>query len=284
MEENMKNCVVIINYNDYETTYNLVQNIKDYSNLDEIVIVDNASKDDSYEKLLKLQNKKITILKNSSNKGYGSGINLGARYLIDKYHKCNIIVSNPDIVIENEEVISKLIQTFSLDIAVVAPVIREHVGYSKGWKQPTPWQDILSNIVYLHKKIRNKYLVYPNNHYVNPITEVDIVSGCFFAIRSDVLKQIDFFDENVFLYYEENILCSKLKKFNLKTVINTEVEVFHNHSVTIDKSINRINKYKILKKSQMYFEKNYNSANLIERFLLWFTSKVTLGIYYLFLK
>ena len=55
----MKNCVVIINYNDYETTYNLIQNIKDYSNLDEIVIVDYASKDDSYEILLKLQNKKI---------------------------------------------------------------------------------------------------------------------------------------------------------------------------------------------------------------------------------
>ena len=278
----MKNCFIIVNYNDYKTTYNLIQNIENYDVVDEIVIVDNDSKDDSYEKLLKLRNNKITILKNSSNKGYGSGINLGSKYLIDKYKKCNIIISNPDIVIANEDVIVDLVKTLSLDVAVVAPVIKEHVGYSKGWKQPTPWLDILSNIVYLHKKVRNKYLLYKDDYYNEPIVEVDIVSGCFFLIRSDVLKKINFFDENVFLYYEENILCSKLKENNLKTVINTGVEVFHNHSVTIDKNINKINKYKILKKSQMYFEKNYNKANIFEIFLLWITSKITLLIYYIF--
>lgn len=280
----MKNCFIIINYNDYKTTYNLIKNIEAYSCVDEIVIVDNASTDLSYEQLLKLQNNKITILKNASNKGYGSGINLGSRYLIDKYKKCNIIVSNPDIVIENEQVISNLVQTFSLDVAVVAPIIKEHDGYSRGWKQTTPFIDILSNIVILYKKVKNKYLLYKDEYYKNKIVDVDIVSGCFFLIRSDVLKQIDFFDENVFLYYEENILCSKLKKHNLRTVINTEVEVFHNHSVTIDKNIKRINKYKILKNSQMYFEKKYNDANFFEIFLLWLTSKITLLIYYIFLR
>ena len=278
----MKNCFIIVNYNDYKTTYNLIQNIENYDVVDEIVIVDNDSKDDSYEKLLKLRNNKITILKNSSNKGYGSGINLGSKYLIDKYKKCNIIISNPDIVISSEDVITDLIKTLSLDVAVVAPVIKEHVGYSKGWIQPTPWLDILSNVVCLHKKIKDKYLLYKDDYYNEPIVEVDIVSGCFFLIRSDALKKINFFDENVFLYYEENILCSKLKENNLKTVINTGVEVFHNHSVTIDKNINKINKYKILKKSQMYFEKNYNKANIFEIFLLWLTSKITLLIYYIF--
>ena len=76
----MKNCFIIVNYNDYKTTYNLIQNIEDYEVIDEIVIVDNDSKDDSYERLLKLKNNKITILKNCLNKGYGSGINLGSKY------------------------------------------------------------------------------------------------------------------------------------------------------------------------------------------------------------
>lgn len=280
----MKNCFVIVNYNDYKTTYNIIQNIESYECISEIVIVDNASTDTSYEELLKLQNDKIRVLKNQSNKGYGSGINLGSKYLIDKYKKCNIIISNPDIVIENEEVILKLVETLSLDVAVVAPLIKEHVGMNRGWKQPTPIIDILSNLPIIHKKIKEKYLLYNDDDYQNKIVDADIVSGCFFLIRSDALKQIDFFDENVFLYYEENILSSKLKKQGLRTVINTEVEVFHNHSVTIDKNINKINKYKILKKSQMYFEKNYNDANMIERFLLWLTSKITLCIYYLFRK
>lgn len=280
----MKNCMIIVNYNDHKTTYNLIHNVNDYKIIDEIVIIDNDSKDNSYEELLKLQNEKITILKNSSNKGYASGLNLGSHYLIDKYRKCNIIVSNPDIVIDSEEVIKKLIDTLSLDVAVVAPIIKEHEGYNRGWKQPTSNQNILLNIPYLHEKIRQKYLLYPNDFYKKDIVEVDVVSGCFFIIRSDILKQIDFFDENTFLYYEENILCSKLKKINQKTVINTKTEVFHNHAITIDKNINRINKFKILKKSQMYFEKNYNEANIFQIFLLGLTSKVTLLIYHLILK
>ena len=44
--------MVIINYNDYETTEILLNNIKEYDSLDSIVIVDNHSTDDSY-KLLK---------------------------------------------------------------------------------------------------------------------------------------------------------------------------------------------------------------------------------------
>ena len=52
----MKNCFIVVNYNDYKTTYNLIKNIEDYSCVDEIVIVDNASTDSSYENLLKLQN------------------------------------------------------------------------------------------------------------------------------------------------------------------------------------------------------------------------------------
>lgn len=277
----MKNALIVVNYNDYETTYNFIKKIENYNTLSEIVIIDNDSPDHSYEKLIELQNEKITVLKNSSNKGYSSGLNLGSHYLIDKYDKCNIFVSNPDIIIENDDVLKELVDTLKLDVSVVAPVIKEHVGYSKGWKQPTPNVDILSNLIYFHKKVKQKYLIYDEEYYDNNIVEVDLVSGCFFLIRSDVLKRIDFFDDNVFLYYEENILSSKLKKENLKTVVNTKVEVFHNHSVTIDKNIKKIGKYKILKQSQMYFEKNYNNANVFQIILLWVTNKITLIIYYI---
>ena len=44
----------------------------------------------------------------------------------------------------------------------------------------------------------------------------------------------------------------------------------------IDKNINKLKKYKILKKSQMYFQKKYNNANILEQILLFTTSKITL--------
>ena len=40
---------VIINYNDYETTKKLLDNIKDYKVIDKIYVVDNHSTDNSYK-------------------------------------------------------------------------------------------------------------------------------------------------------------------------------------------------------------------------------------------
>lgn len=277
----MKNGFVILNYNDYETTIKLVNNIKNYSIIDEIVIVDNNSTDSSFEHLKLLVNEKITVLKNSCNKGYSSGNNMGCKYLIEKYEKCNIFISNPDIIIKDEQSLINLLDTFKLDVGIASPLILENNKYNRGWKLPTPFVDILMNIPVIHNKVREKKLLYSEEHYNKDIVDVEVVSGCFFLIRSDVLKKVNFFDENVFLYYEENILGKKLKDLNIRSVVNTKVEVTHNHSISIDKNVKKLNKIKILKKSQMYFEKYYNKANIFERMLLYITSKIALIIYFI---
>ena len=64
-----------------------------------------------------------------------------------------------------------------------------------------------------------------------------------------------YFDEGVFLYYEENIMGIKTKKLGKNIIVCNNVDVIHDHSVSIDKSLKRIKKYDILKTSQEYFEK-----------------------------
>lgn len=280
----MKNGFLIINYNDYDTTRKLIDNIKEYKIIDKIVVVDNVSTDDSYEKLKKLENEKIVIIQNVANKGYGSGINFGSKYLIDIYGECNIIISNADIVIYKEEDIKKLIETFDNETAIVAPIIKEHSGYNRGWKIPSPLTDFLLNIPYIHKYLKPKLIYYKDNYYKNEIINVEVVSGCFFIIKSKYLEEVNYFDENVFLYYEENIIAKKLKQINKITKINTKVEVFHNHSVTIDKNVNKIRKYKILKESQLYFQKEYNKANFFEIILLNLSIKITEFVQYILQK
>ena len=159
-------------------------------------------------------------------------------------------------------------------------MINEHGIINNGWKLPKPKDEILSNIPIINKKITNK-LKYNLDKKIN---KVDVVSGCFFIIDSKVLKKLNYLDENVFLYYEENILSIKIKKINKDIVINKDVTIVHDHSVTIDKNINKINKYKILKKSQYYFNKNYNGANIIELILLKLTYYMTYIILYIYYK
>ena len=71
---------VILNYNDAETTEKLVKQIADYNVLHQIIVVDNASTDDSLERLKKLeadQPGRLHVLSADHNGGYGSGNNLG---------------------------------------------------------------------------------------------------------------------------------------------------------------------------------------------------------------
>ncbi|CCY89117.1 putative uncharacterized protein [Mycoplasma sp. CAG:956] len=260
--------MVIVNYNDYETTKRLLDNVKDYKVLKEIVVVDNKSTDNSLEELRKLKNKKITIIDSGENKGYSYALNVGCKYLIDKYKSLNIVISNSDIIIESELDIKDLNSYISTKNVIVGPTIIQGNDLNRGFKIPTPWQDIKQNIVFFGKRVLAKELSYPDNYYHKDISKVDTVSGCFFMISSKHLEDMGYFDENVFLYYEENIMGIKTKKLGKNIIVCNNVDVIHDHSVSIDKSLKRIKKYDILKTSQEYFEKTYNGANKIELFFL----------------
>ena len=69
--------MVILNYNDYETTSNYIDMIKNYKSINYIVVVDNNSTDGSYEKLSKINSNKIKVIKTDKNKGYAYGNNFG---------------------------------------------------------------------------------------------------------------------------------------------------------------------------------------------------------------
>ena len=54
-----------------------------------------------------------------------------------------------------------------------------------------------------------------NSIFSGNLTKVEVVSGCFFMIRKDILELVGNFDNTTFLYYEENILACKLKSIDI---------------------------------------------------------------------
>lgn len=272
--------IVIVNYNDFKTTKRLLNNIKDYKCLEKIVVVDNNSTDDSFEKLKEFESNRITIIKNSSNH-YSSGLNAGAKYLIKKVGDCNIIFSNSDVIIKGEEDLRKLSSYIKEDIVVVGPTIEELGKLNRGWKLPSTNKEILFNIPLVSRYFKKKFLQYDEDHFKGETSIVDVVSGCFFIVDSKFLKQNDYFDENTFLYYEEQILATKVLKSNKKELISNKVRIIHDHSVSIDKSIKRVKKQKVLKTSQKYYCKEYLKANFLQMSLLYITDYFYRGVLYI---
>lgn len=271
----MKNGIVIVNYNDYKTTKRLIDNIRDYKVFDKIVIVDNKSSDNSLKELKKLENKRIVVIDSGENKGYSYALNVGCKYLIDKYKECKIIVSNSDIIIQSENDIKDLFELVKGKNVIVGPTIIEGNNLNRGWILPKPMDDVAMNILGLYKKYQKRHLMYQDSYYNKDISKVGTVSGCFFAISSKHLEEMGYFDENVFLYYEENIMGVKTRDLGKNIIVANNIDVIHDHAVSIDKSLKRIKKYDILKNSQYYFEKTYNHASKGELFLLKLTSKIT---------
>lgn len=273
--------MIILNYNDYETTNEYLNQIKDYKSLNKIVVVDNNSNDDSFNKLKKRENKKIDIIQTDANKGYAYGNNFGIKYLNSKEEMDYIIISNPDITV-SDKVIERLKNDLdnNSEIALVAPVINQLDEKIRGWRLPHIKDEILSNINGYHKKVEEK-LRYADEKYSGNLTRVEVVSGCFFMIRKEILDLIGNFDEGTFLYYEENIIGHKLKTIEKKVFIDNEAEVTHNLSVSVDKSFNSINKYKILKRSQKYYCKYYLKSKIFANILLGLTYRISLIIAYI---
>lgn len=278
---------VIINYNTKALAEKLVANVKDYQSISKILIVDNASTDDSYQELKKLENDRIEVLQAEENKGFSAGMNIGAKRAIELFSKCDIIFSNTDIIISSEETIEILQTALKMRrVAVASPVVFQENTISRGWKIPSAKEEILINLPGIGKKFQKKYMFYDEDHYKGKYSYVEAVSGCFFMIKSEALKRVDYFDENVFLYYEENILGEKLRNSSYTLVICNEALIIHDHSVSIDHNVGTINKFKILKTSQRYFQKKYHYATEKEIRKLKFTSNLTLITIYIrvFLK
>lgn len=275
----MKIGMVILNYNDSETTIELLENIKDYSVLDNIVVVDNYSTDNSYETLKRYESEKIKVIRTDKNGGFGYGNNIGANCLLSEGIDY-IIFSNPDIIVE-ENVIVVLKESFAecKNAAVIAPTINEHGNISKGWKLKGPIFDSFTNINYLGRFFKKK-LLYSDEYYNEKYSKVDATSGCFFAIRGDVFEKIDGFDENIFLYYEENVLAKKIKSIDMDILVRNDIQIIHNHSVSINKSYNKIKKFKALAKSQRYYHRKYNNAGKIGMLFLYLSYAITMVISY----
>ena len=278
------NIYMIINYNDYDTTKELVDSIHKYKCIDKLLVIDNCSSNNSFEKLknLKYTIKNIIILKTDNNNGYSSAINFGIKYILDKYKDAKVAISNPDIIVSSEDDLKILFERLdNKNVGVLAPSTVEDNKLNRGWKLPTIYQDILENIILLNRFFKKRKL-YKDSHYNKDINKVDVVAGSIFFVKASTINKIGFLDENVFLYYEENILSKKILKEGLDIVICNDIVFIHNHSVSINKSVSRLKKYKILKESQYYYEKVYNNSNGFLLFILNLTSKITYYLLYIY--
>ena len=119
----MKTVCIILNYNDADTTIALLHRIRDYRSLDGIILVDNASTDDSAARLRKEVGGKVLLAEAPENGGYGAGNNLGIRYAAGLFRADFALIANPDTEF-SDDCVRTLAETMERrpSLGVIAPV------------------------------------------------------------------------------------------------------------------------------------------------------------------
>jgi len=259
--------VVVVNYNDYSTTKDFIDAHIDYDIISSLVVVDNYSKDDSYEKLTMLGHKKLTVLRAEKNGGYGYGNNLGINYISEYSKNKNILIANPDTLVSQDTL--KVLDDFLInnpEYALAVPLLHNpkgHATYRDVWPIISPMKYVLTfGVLY---SVFSKSIYYDKEQLLNKdIVDVECVSGSLLMGNREMMLEVGPYDENLFLYGEESLLGFRLKEKGYKSALLTKYGFVHNHSVSINKAYKSIiARENIMVESKRYVTKQMTKNPII---------------------
>lgn len=266
-----KCCAVILNYNDAFRTVHAAESLTQYKCIDDVVVVDNCSTDESLSILAdRLTSEKIVLLKTDHNGGYGYGNNYGIKYILKKYsnepNQILVLIANPDTSI-GEDAVRELINCFeeNLDCLACSPVQLNPEGHpfpNMAWPISSPVRYIASLTIF------GKTLL-PSNQYPffldsdKRYVEVDCLSGALLMIDANAFMKIGAYHEEMFLFGEETSIGVR-SKGKYKSYLSLRGAYMHEHSTSINSEFsNYISQFNILRQSKMYVVKNdYQASGL----------------------
>ena len=246
--------IIIVNYNSENKLLKNIYSILD-SDYDDfhLIIVDNGSTDNS---LMNIPNdKRIKLLTNDSNVGFGKACNQGARNSTSKY----ILFLNPDTIVEKSTIRDSLdFLENNNQVTILGCRHYDENGNTRPSCSRFPTffhsiNDIIGLSKVLPKCFNSATLMTEWNHSESRF--VDQVMGAFFLIRRIDFEKVDCFDEQFFVYYEDADLARKIVESGGSVFYNSEISIFHEGCGTTNK-IKDIRLFYSLK-SQLKFHKKY---------------------------
>ena len=190
-----------------------------------VYVIDNASTDQTHEKLAPYKDRITFIQSDKGNIGFGAANNLVINELDSRYH----VIMNPDIYLRDNKTLLTLMQYLDMhpDVGMVVPKVLDEQGELQYLcrRNPTLWDLMLRYSPIKIAMKRQDYHVMKDHDY-NTSFEVEFASGCFMMIRTELFKQLGGFDERFFLYVEDADLTRRVNQ-TAKTVYVPEAVVCH---------------------------------------------------------
>ncbi|HOI40366.1 MAG TPA: glycosyltransferase family 2 protein [Methanobacterium sp.] len=284
--------IVILNWNGWKDTIECLESLLqiNYPNFD-VVLVDNASEDDSikkirdycsgtlpvessfykynphnkpiklyeYNKTLKrdknplktenLNKKQIYLIKNSENRGFPGGNNVGIRFAFEFFDPDYILLLNNDTVVD-ENFLGELVKNGESreDVGILGPKIYFYDEPETIWSAGCKISWKLSRGIQIGCNE-------PDHGQYNKQREVDYVSGSAFLIKTEVIQKIGLMDEKYFLYFEETDWTLRATQVSYKSLYVPNALIWHKVSRSGGGITNPIGLYYITRNRWIFMKK-----------------------------
>lgn len=262
--------VVIVNYQTFELTKNTIDSILkyDYPFNYEVLVVDNASKDDS---LMQLQDyfkeDNVKFIPSKENNGFAAGNNQALSQACGRY----VLLLNSDTIVwENTlENIYNYMEEHSDVGATGCRVLLESGELDKACKRSFP--NVKNSFFRLfHIPTNSKDNDYNlDNLPDDGVYEIDCLTGAFMFIKKDVLDEIGFLDETFFMYGEDIDLCYRIKEAGWKIVYCGKSKITHFKGASSKKQKSKLI-YEFYRAMYVYYKKHHsNESSFIVNFVVY---------------
>lgn len=223
--------IIIVSFNTREILKNCLKSIvgvRQSGPQTEVIIVDNASSDGSYEMIVK-DFPEFKLIVNKTNLGFAKANNVGIKQAQGEY----IILLNSDTIIFSDT-LSKMYNFMKENPKAGVATCRIELpngqldpACHRGF--PTPW----ASLCYFTKleKFFPKVKLFSGYHKwykdLKTTHEIDSCSGAFYLVRKKVIESVGLLDEDYFMYGEDLDWSYRIKQKGWKIYYNPEAKIIH---------------------------------------------------------
>lgn len=264
--------VILVSYNTKLLTKQAIEALllsSCYESL-QIIVIDNASKDDSVA-MLKTDFPQIQLIENKTNVGFGRANNQAVPYLKGEF----ILLLNTDAFVEVntiQQTVAFMQSHHKTGILGVKLIGRDGVLQPSCRYFPTIINLFVerSNLDKLFKSVK---LVDDMNWDHRLIKNCDWVPGCYYLMSRKMVEEVGLFDPLYFLYCEEVDHCFAVKRAGWDVTYYAGATVVHigGESAKSDGSISNPNRQLVslqIESELLYFRKNHGLLVLLSHVIL----------------
>lgn len=282
----MKTAVIILNYNNFDSTRNCVESIRRYNTTPvRLIVVDNGSSQHErvsladYVSNCASEGLDCRFVECGENLGYARGNNEGLKIAYSDAEVDKVMILNNDILFV-DDILPRLIELHDsiTDCAIISPVLykagMEEIDGNCARKVKTVAMIARDNFLhYLHRfsggKPKGVYMLDVHKITDAGVMRVGVLSGACMLVRKDIMIRLGGFDPNTFLYYEEDILAEKVRREGLGCYLALGLKCVHIGAATTQKVPMTQARMKLMMRSQRYYVTRYSGAGAFMRALHW---------------